>query len=48
MTFNNNFPPSIDPQLYSLLAVVVGAAVVDDFTTAEQSSIGNWLMLVSQ
>ena len=48
MAFNNNFPPNINPQLYSLLAVAVGSAIVDDFSVSEQSSIGNWLMLVSQ
>ena len=44
----NNFPPNINPHLYAFLAVIVGAAIVDDFSVNEQSSIGNWLMLVSQ
>ena len=44
----NNFPPNLNPHLYSILAVLVGAAIVDDFSVNEQSSIGNWLMLVSQ
>lgn len=44
----NNFPPNINPHLYAILAVAVGAAIVDDFSVIEQSSIGNWLMLVSQ
>jgi len=43
-----DFPPNINPQLYNLTAVIVGAALVDDFSVAEQSAIGNWLMLVSQ
>lgn len=44
----NNFPPNINPQVYALSATIVGAAIVDDFSAPEQSSIGNWLMLVSQ
>ncbi|MBQ6687158.1 MAG: hypothetical protein IJN03_01380 [Bacilli bacterium] len=44
----NNFPPSIDPQLYSISAVIIGAAIVDDFTAYEQNAIGNWLMLLAQ
>ena len=44
----NNFPPNINPQIYALSAVLVGACLVDDFSASEQSSIGNWLMLVSQ
>ncbi len=48
MPNKNNFPPNIDPQLYALLAVSVGATLVDDFSPAEQNSVGNWLMLVSQ
>ena len=45
---SNNFPPNINPQIYALSAVLVGACLVDDFSVSEQSSIGNWLMLVSQ
>ena len=48
MKNQSQFPPNINPQLYSLAAVVVGAAIVDDFSAPEQNSIGNWLMLVSQ
>lgn len=44
----NNFPPNINPQLFSFLAVIAGAVIVDDFSVNEQNSIGNWLMLVAQ
>ena len=43
-----NFPPNINPQIFSLSAVLVGAALIDDFKAPEQNAIGNWLMLVSQ
>ncbi len=43
-----NFPPNINPQLFSILAVAVGAAIVDDFDVNEQNSIGNWVILVGQ
>lgn len=48
MTNNKNFPPNINPQIFALSATLVGALLVDDYTYAEQSAIGNWLMLVSQ
>ena len=40
--------PEINPQLFSLSAVIVGALLVDDSTPNEQNALGNWLMLVSQ
>ena len=45
---NKNFPPNINPNFFALSATLVGVALVDDFSAAEQSAIGNWLMLVSQ
>lgn len=45
---SNNFPPNINPQIFSLSAVLVGAALINDFSAIEQNAIGNWLMLVSQ
>lgn len=41
-----NFPPNINPQLFSLSAVIVGAALVDDFSTEELNSIAQWIVLV--
>ena len=43
-----NFPPNIDPQTYSFIAVLVGSALVGDYSAAEQNSIANWLILVGQ
>ena len=43
-----SFPPNIDPNLFSLSAVVVGIALIGDFTVDELNSIGNWIMLVGQ
>lgn len=45
---NINFPPSMDPHLFSLIAVAVGYASVGDYNANEQNSIGNWLILVGQ
>ena len=40
------FPPNIDPQIYSLSAAIVGAAIAPEFTTNEANSVGNWIVLV--
>jgi hypothetical protein len=45
---NKKFPPNTDPNLFSLYAVMVGYAIVNDFTMDEQNSIGNWIILVGQ
>lgn len=44
----NEFPPNMDPQLFSLSAVLIGASLANDFSVNEQYAIGNWLMLTSQ
>ena len=49
MPFNsNNFPPDINPQVYSFIAVLIGSACVGDYNAAEQNSLGNWLILIGQ
>ena len=45
---NTNFPSNTDPHLFSILAVSVGFACVEDYNANEQNSIGNWLILVGQ
>ena len=40
------FPPNIDPQVYALSAVLVGAALSPELTANEANTIGNWLVLV--
>ncbi len=42
------FPPNINPELFSLSAVLVGLIIEDDYTADELESIGNWLFLVAQ
>ena len=37
---NTNFPPSIDPHTFSIIAVAVGYACVGDYNANEQNSIG--------
>ena len=44
----NKFPPNTDPHLFTLIAVAVGYACVDDFNANEQNSIGNWIIMVGQ
>ncbi len=44
----NNFPPNINPNTYSLLAVAVGVFLVGDLNANEQNSLGNWFMLLGQ
>ncbi len=42
------FPPSVDPKTFTIAAVIIGFALIDDLTANEQNSVGNWLMLVGQ
>lgn len=44
----NNFPPSLDPQIYTLSAVVIGLALINNFTANEQNAIGNWFLTIGQ
>ena len=45
---NYSFPPNIDPQTYSLIAVFIGSVLVGDLNANEQNSLGNWFMLLGQ
>ena len=40
--------PNMDPNIFSLSAVIVGYLLIDDLTANEQNALGNWLMLVAQ
>jgi len=42
------FPPSIDPHIYTLSALIVGYALIGDFSANEQRAIGNWLIGAGQ
>ena len=44
----DNFPPNLDPHIFSLLAVMVGYAAIGHLNVNEQNSIGNWFELVGQ
>ena len=45
---NTNFPPNIDPHVFTLIAVAVGYACIGDYNANEQNSIGNWIIMVGQ
>lgn len=36
------------PRLYTLSAIVLGYAMIGDYTANEQNAIGNWFMLIGQ
>lgn len=42
------FPPNINPELFSISAMIVGLIIEDDFNASELNAIGNWLILVGQ
>lgn len=44
----NEFPPNINPELFSITAMIVGLIIEDDFNASELNAIGNWLILVGQ
>lgn len=44
----NEFPPNINPELFSITAMIVGLIIEDDFNATELNAIGNWLILVGQ
>ena len=45
---NKEFPPNINPELFSVIACVVAFICEDDFTANELNSIGNWVILFGQ
>lgn len=45
---NNSSSFLINPELFSISAIIVGLIIEDDFTADELNSIGNWLILVGQ
>ena len=44
----NQFPPNVNPELFSIAAIIVGLLIENDYTADELNSIGNWLILVGQ
>ena len=45
---NKNFPPNIEPNIFSLFAIIAGVICVDDYSMDELNSIGNWVILFGQ
>jgi hypothetical protein len=43
-----DFPPNINPEVFSILGAIVGYVSENDFTANELNSIGNWIILVGQ
>lgn len=44
----NNRPLYLNPKAYTLSALIIGYALLGDYTANEQNAIGNWLMTISQ
>ena len=44
----NQFPPNLDPKIYNISSVVIGFALIQNFSAAEQNAIGNWFITVGQ
>lgn len=42
------FPPNMNPEAFTITALIVGLLLEDDYTSDELNSIGNWLILVGQ
>ena len=42
------FPPNIDPKLATISAVVIGLALMDNFSAVEQNAIANWFITIGQ
>lgn len=42
------FPPNINPEYFSLLAVISAYVYENDYNANELNSIGNWLILLGQ
>ena len=42
------FPPNINPELFSTIGAITGFVLESDFDANELNSIGNWIILVGQ
>ena len=43
-----NLIPNANPRIYTLSAMLIGYALIDNFTANEQNAIGNWFMTIGQ
>ncbi len=39
---------NITPKVYTLSAIILGYAMIGDYTANQQNAIGNWFMLIGQ
>lgn len=44
----HNFPPNLDPKLYTISAFIIAYALIGNFSALEQNAIGNWFMTIGQ
>lgn len=44
----NNRPIYLNPKAYTLSALIIGYALIGDYTANQQNAIGNWFMAVGQ
>lgn len=44
----SNFPPNIDPNIFSFAGAIAGNVIASNFNSYELNAIGNWLELVGQ
>lgn len=48
IVINKDFPPNINPELYSIIGSITGIILENDFNAMELNSLGNWIILVGQ
>ena len=44
----NELPPNIDPKLSTISAIIIGFALIDNLSAAEQAAVGNWFITIGQ
>ena len=44
----NNFPPNLAPKFYNISSIIIGFALIGNFSAVEQNAIGNWFITVGQ
>ena len=40
----NQFPPNTNPEVFTIIGVIVGIILEDDYNANELNSIGNWII----
>ncbi len=44
----NKRPIYLNPKAYTLSAIIIGYALIGDYTANQQNAIGNWFMTIGQ